>query len=331
VTLRRIPGERLHLAFRIVAAATLVAAFAQVTLGGVVRVTGSGLGCPDWPLCHGRIIPPFEFATLIEYSHRLSASALSVLMLSVVILAWVFYRSNRWVLIPSLLGLVLVVVAAALGGLTVLTELSWWVRLFHLGSAQAVVACMVIVLVAAWRTAEVFPHQSPVRGEANESARFNRLVITTIAGTFLLILSGSYIVGFGAGSSCATWPLCRGSLFPDGTAYAVHMGHRYIAALIGVLIIATAVSARLRSARQPEIGQAGIIVGVVFAAQLLLGAAIVWSGFTAQFKALHLSMATLVWMSLVLLATLVYIPHRLEITRGEGGLERMPELNGLTP
>ena len=54
----------------VVAALALLAAVGQVTLGGVVRLTDSGLGCPDWPLCHGKLIPPAEFHTLIEYSHR---------------------------------------------------------------------------------------------------------------------------------------------------------------------------------------------------------------------------------------------------------------------
>ena len=59
----------------------VLAAIAQVTLGGVVRVTGSGLGCPDWPLCYGQIVPPFQLDALIEYSHRLSGAILGVLVL----------------------------------------------------------------------------------------------------------------------------------------------------------------------------------------------------------------------------------------------------------
>ena len=143
----RAPGPKSLIAFRVLALASSVAALAQVTLGGVVRVTGSGLGCPDWPLCHGQLIPPFEFATLVEYTHRLSASALGVLVLATLVLAWVFLRNNRWALWPSAIGMVLVIVAAALGGATVLTELSWWVRLIHLAVAEGVVAAMVVATV----------------------------------------------------------------------------------------------------------------------------------------------------------------------------------------
>ena len=45
----------------------------QISLGGFVRVTGPGLGCPDWPLCYGKIIPPMNYHTLIEWGHRTSA------------------------------------------------------------------------------------------------------------------------------------------------------------------------------------------------------------------------------------------------------------------
>ena len=308
--------------------AALVAAFAQVTLGGIVRVTGSGLGCPDWPLCHGRIIPPLETATLIEYSHRLSASVLGVLVLAAAAMAWLFYRSNRWVLISSLLGLATVVVAGALGGATVLTELAWWVRLFHLGAAEMVVACMVIVLVVGWRPAQRLAAQGPA---VRESDRFNLLVLATGLGVLALILSGSYMVGSGAGASCATWPLCRGSLFPDGTPYAVHMGHRLLAAFVGLLIITTAASAWRRRVQRPEVGWAGLIVATLFAVQVIAGAGTVWAGFSSQMKAVHLSMASLSWMALVFLAALIYPPQRFGFRGAEARRGQVSGLERLTP
>ena len=324
---RRTPGRRIHLIFRAVAVAALIAAFTQVTLGGIVRVTGSGLGCPDWPLCHGQIIPPFEIDTLIEYTHRLSASVLSFLMLATAGMAWVYYRSNPWIVISSVAGLALVVIAAVLGGATVLTELAWWVRLIHLAVAEGVVAAMVIVSVAGWRT----PEQSSAQvSDTKEADGFNRLILTTIAGVFLLILSGSYMVGYGAGSSCATWPLCNGSLFPQGAPYAIHMGHRLLSALVGVLIIATVVAANSRRRQQPELRWAGMILATVFVIQIMVGAGTVWMGFASQMKAMHLSIATLVWIALMFLATLVYSRQRLPFRSVEPNPGRTSELEGLT-
>ena len=317
---------RVHLPFRIVATFAVFAAFGQVALGGVVRVTDSGLGCPDWPLCHGQIIPPFELTTLIEYSHRLSASVLVLLLLTVSIMALVSYRSNRLILAPSIAAMVLVLAAAVLGGVTVLTELVWWVVLFHLGIAELVVACTVVLSVVAWSGMRGSRDRAP---EGGESGRFNLLILATAIGVFLLILSGSYMVGYGAGSSCGTWPLCRGSLLPDGTPYAIHMGHRFVAALVGAMIVWTAVSARSRRGLRPELGWSGLGLALLFMAQIAVGAGTVLGGFAAEMKGLHLSLGTLVWMAVVLLAALVYVPQRVELMRLRSSTTPVSNLEGI--
>ncbi len=304
------PSSAARLAFRALAVAALIAAFAQVTLGGIVRVTGSGLGCPDWPLCHGQLIPPFDFATLIEYSHRLSASLLGLLVLAAAVVVLLRYRRNKWGMNAILTALALVIVAAALGGATVLTELAWWLRLLHLAIAEGVVAALVIAVVVSWRIgASASREASP-----DESAGIGKLMTAALAGVFLLILSGSYIVGAGYGSSCGTWPLCNGSLFPEGRPYIEHMAHRYFAVLVGVLVIAAAFSAWQKRIRMPGVGWSGLLLAIVFAAQILVGALTVWMGFTPEIKAIHLSMATLVWIALVFVAALARAPRRFEDT-----------------
>lgn len=306
---RRVPTRRMKRLFRSVAVASVLAGIAQVALGGVVRVTGSGLGCPDWPLCHGQIIPPFDTATLIEYSHRLSASMLMVLVLATTWLAWTYYRSDLRIVASALLGLGLVLVAAVLGGVTVLTELVWWVVLLHLGIAECAVACMVIVAFLGWRPSTEGERQA---GKNPSARRLNALVIASLAAAFVLVLSGSYMVGYGAGSSCGTWPLCRGSLLPGGTAYAIHMGHRFLTVLAGGLILVTAAAAWTRRALQPDLGWTSVTLCLLFGAQVLAGAFVVWTGFTAELKAAHLTLATLVWASLVLLSAAVYAPQRID-------------------
>ena len=300
----RTSGDKPDILFRVLAVAALVSAFAQVTLGGIVRVTGSGLGCPDWPLCHGQIIPPFEFATLLEYSHRLSASLLGVLVLATTLVVLLRYRSNRWGKSSVLTALGLVLIAAALGGATVLTELAWWLRLLHLGIAEAAVAALVITVIVSWRVG--LRQTGP---DAGMGAGRGKLVVAALIGVFLLILSGSYIVGVGYGSSCGTWPLCNGSLFPEGRAYIEHMSHRYFATIVGLLVLAVAYRAWQGRFQLSSLGRSGALLFVAFAAQILVGALTVWLGFTPEIKAIHLSMATLVWIALAFVATLAYVPR----------------------
>lgn len=293
--------------FRIVAVAAVIAAFGQVTLGGVVRVTDSGLGCPDWPLCYGQIIPPFSVPTMIEYSHRLSASVLSLFVAGTAVLAWLQFRENRVALVSAGAALVLVIVAAILGGVTVLTELEWWVVLFHLGIAELLLACLIVTAIAGWSGSR--EDTRPVVSRPSPTTQ--NLAIAAIAGAFMLILSGSYMVGYGAGTSCATWPLCRGSFWPsDAAAYLIHMGHRYIAALVGLVVLAAAWHVIRNLQDNPPARLAAVAVVLAFAIQIVIGAAVIWTKFGADFKAIHLSVATLVWAALVTMVGLIYLPQQ---------------------
>lgn len=300
------PGTAAGRAFRFLVIASLVSAVAQVTLGGVVRVTGSGLGCPDWPLCDGRVIPVYERTSIIEFTHRMVASILGLLTLSSAVLAWQYFRTELRILVPCLAGAVLVLVAALLGAAVVLTELSWWVRLIHLGIAEGVVACFVVAAVVSSRSEAA----SGVKARS-EDRRLNILMLASVVGVFALILSGSYMVGYGAGSSCATWPLCRGSLMPDGTAYAIHMGHRYLAAAIGLIVAAAAVAAWRRRASQPALGQVALLIVALLGIQTMIGAATVWAEFSTETRAAHLGGATLLWTAVVALTTVCYVPRGL--------------------
>ena len=304
----RTPSRRTDLIFRWAAIVTLLFALAQVTLGGVVRATGSGLGCPDWPLCHGQIIPPFQTDTLIEYSHRLTASSLGALMLITSGIVWLYYRRNNWMLGSAIAGLALVVAASLLGGATVLTELEWWLRLIHLALAEALAAALVVLILAGWRETGGAP-QSNAAFSANEerrARRFNFHVVATFAAVFLLMMYGSYMVGVGYGSSCATWPLCRGELLPRGAAFEVHMGHRYMSVIVGMMVLALAARAYVRGRERPALRWAAICTVALYGAQIVAGAAIIWASFGVAEKAAHLSMATLTWVALSFLCVLTY-------------------------
>ena len=142
--------------------ASVISAFALIILGGVVRVTGSGLGCGgDWPLCDGRLLPALTAADIIEYSHRLVASAIvGPLIIATAAVAWLRFRRERWLSISAAVAVVLLLLQGGLGGVTVLTELPGHIVAAHLALAQALLGCLLLILIAAYRR-PLFPPGHP--------------------------------------------------------------------------------------------------------------------------------------------------------------------------
>ena len=283
--------------YKVVALLSLVVSFIQIALGGFVRASESGLGCPDWPLCHGKIIPPFEFHTLIEYSHRLNGSLLGILVAVLLILCIMRYRRDKQLMLANYAAFTLVVSAGILGGITVITELAWWIRLIHLGIAQFLAACLMYITYkfAFDNLANDHSYLNPIR-----AWKWKKIFCVSLV--FLLIVSGSYMVGIGASSSCSSWPLCKGLSIPDGMSYQVHMGHRYISvvtlAFVGYISIELMIHAKgnklIKRVTHSALGLLGI--------QIILGAVTVWSGFSSHMKVTHLTVATLVWLSVILMS-----------------------------
>ena len=287
--------------FRYLTLATLVGVFALIVMGGVVRITDSGLGCPDWPLCHGRIIPPADAATLIEYSHRLLASVVGLLVLATLVVAWRRYRSRRLIFRPALFGLVMVIGQSALGGAAVLTELSSIVVMVHMAMAQALLACFALVCLDAWR------------GLSLPAARFDGRVMLLAAaavGVLLLILTGSYVALSGAAGACNQWPLCQGGkLFVASELPLIHVAHR-LASVVAVLLLGAVAWSSWRSPTQSDVRFMTLLALGIFGTQVLVGALTVWWGLPTALRAFHVALATLVWAALVTATLLPFTPAR---------------------
>lgn len=284
--------------FRRLAVVTALFAYLQIALGGIVRVSGSGLGCPDWPLCHGRPYPPADAHAIAEYSHRAVGSVTGVLIIATVVMAWIVFRKRRplvaWLASASLIG---VVGEGALGGVVVAQELSPWLVLVHLGLAMMIIGFLVATAVMSMPPSPGVPDPT-----------FRRLAILATAAMYVLLLTGSTVVASGADASCNSWPLCGNSFaFDFSGVNAFTMLHRGSVLVIGLLLLHV-LSTAVR--RWRSIDGMSVIAGAAMAAfvlQVAVGAGSAING-GAFFDGLHVALATLVWSG-VLAATVLAFPR----------------------
>ena len=309
--------------FRVLAWVTVASVYAMLVLGGVVRVTESGLGCgDDWPLCAGRWLPPLESKAIIEYAHRVAASFLvGPLIVATFIGAWLRYRREPWIIWPAAIAVVLVIIQALLGGLTVTTELSGHVVMTHLAVAELTLACCVLLAVMAHRGGM---RESPAPWATGKTRFFPPLALAAAVALFLLLLSGSYLTNTASATwACNQWPLCTnewGGVFPGGKLALIHMVHRYVALVAGLFIIyalhlgfrrpstGSGQAAGSGQRQPPVIRWLSMTALALFAAQVLAGAGVIWAGFGSdvEVRALHLALASGVWGATVAVVTFAY-------------------------
>ncbi len=106
-----------------------------IALGGIVCATESGAGCPDWPGCYGRIIPPPQVNAVIEYTHRFVAGITTPLILAAAWFSWRRARTIRWLVRPLLVAIPFLFAVIVFGAFAVLTGLYRPVAVLDLGSA----------------------------------------------------------------------------------------------------------------------------------------------------------------------------------------------------
>jgi heme o synthase len=274
--------------FRRLAVSTIAATFVLIAVGGLVRATDSGLGCPDWPRCFGRLVPPAEFHAWVEHSHRLVASVVMVLVALLVVAAW-RTGQDRVVRRAAVAALVLVLVQAMIGAFVVWWKLEAESVTLHLAAALALVALLIGIDFRA--------RHGPRRRDGQDRG-FVRLVAAGTGLTYLQMLVGSTVTGYHAGLA---YPL--NVLLPDlGPSVArIQLAHRSLAVLVGALVVATWVAARRTQRAHPTVTRlAGYAAGLV-AVQIGLGLANVANRLSALTVVPHLAVGALLWGTMVAL------------------------------
>jgi protoheme IX farnesyltransferase len=295
-----------------------------IVLGGVVRITGSGMGCGDhWPLCDGQWFPPLDLPTLIEIGHRWVAVLVSLVVLALTAVVWRKPRAESNLREPATLAGGLLILQVLLGAVTVKLELPAGVVITHFANAMALLA---VLLVTALRSSARTDQQAPTAPAESSRHPDHGLVVATAGLGLVVILFGAQVANFGAGLLCLGFPLCNGALLPAPSALAtLPWAHR----LLAFLFLALVVTLNLRLSVAPD--ETGLrlrrIAGLALALtviQIGVAAAMVLRLLPPSLRALHLFVGTGLWASLV---ALVYYSARAQrVSRIPGELPRAPGL-----
>ncbi len=298
--------------FAKLAVAAAVATYVLVALGGLVRATDSGLGCPDWPLCFGDWLPPADLHAWIEHTHRLVAALFVGPLVAAIGLVTVFShrRRDRPLLAAAVVAGALVIVQSLLGAAVVLERLAPALVTAHLGMALVVLAAVIFIGERAAR--------GPMPDAAG-SSRVTFLIAATALALFAQMLLGSWVTGQGAGLAYPDVPLMNGELVPAvmTEGQAIHLAHRALSVLVAGLVALTAIAVwRATDARLPRRLAAGLVVLTVM--QIILGGANVISRLSALFVVPHLAVGAALWgLSVWLLLS----SRRLEPAWGRRGVQ----------
>ncbi|MFN8589721.1 MAG: COX15/CtaA family protein [Candidatus Eisenbacteria bacterium] len=290
------PSPRAH---RMVArTATLTASlmFLLIVVGSIVRTTGSGLSCPDWPLCHGQLIPPMQFNILMEWGHRLLALLVGLLLLGTV--GAIAFRAETRARYGGLaaLAVALYFSQALLGALTVWKLLDPSVVSGHLAVGLLLFATLVTTATLA---------HAEAGDAASEAVRPAGLLplfaLATVLVWFQAVLGGMVSTNH-ASLACPDWPTCNGEWFPRLTGLVgLQVAHRYGAYLLTLVLLTVAVSAERTG--DTAIRWLGRLAGRLVLLQVAIGVGNVLLGVPVWVSALHLGNAAAI-LAVMLVATL---------------------------
>ncbi|MDQ3492210.1 MAG: heme o synthase [Chloroflexota bacterium] len=311
---------------------TVVATFILVVIGAITRGTGSGLGCPDWPLCYGQLLPPLgDDAAWIEWSHRTWAATVGLLVVAVAFVALRHHRGDRSLVLASMGAVALTGFQAWLGKITVETgNAGEWVTA-HLATAMVLLVLLTFVAIRSQ-----YP-RSLARG--GDSQRLTLVLAFTSASVYALLLFGSHVTATGAALVYLDWPFFQGELLPlfaaDPAVAALQMSHflhRFVAAVVAVIVGWAFILVWRATRRDRATGLGGaqgrqILLGLVgtatalYAVQIIVGALQIFTRLAPWAVALHLALGALIWALLAAATMISYYEARTssQLRPGDGG------------
>ncbi|HEX7167134.1 MAG TPA: COX15/CtaA family protein [Acidimicrobiales bacterium] len=274
-------------AFSQVTLAALVSLSAIVVSGGAVRLTESGLGCPDWPTCaEGRVVAPLEYHAMVEFVNR-TVTGLVSLAVIVAVLGSLFRVPRRRDLVVLSLGLVAGVAGqVVLGGLVVMSDLWPPLVMGHFVLSMVLLANATVLHDRATK---------PDDGEDRlavgpEHARLGRLTLWAAA---LVIFLGTVVTGSGPHSGSHEGEIIERLPFAVGDVARLHGGSVW---LFLALAVFTVESVR-RAGAPPDVVRRGIVLLAALVTQAVVGYAQYVTGVPVLLVGIHIAGAVAVWLA----------------------------------
>jgi cytochrome c oxidase assembly protein subunit 15 len=237
--------------------------FLAVAMGALVCATGSGASCPTWPGCRpNEIAPPWALSPLIEFTHRVVAVTSGPLVLAAAAVSTRLHGPNRWVRILPWVALAGALAAGAFGRVAVLSVLPTGLGALDLFCALIAMTAMGVAAVLVATPAPQAPSRS---GAELAPVRVRRLAATSLAVVIVMHVTGIFAAGPHSYTRCLGWPiwaLIDNDLHP--WLQDIRLG---LAVLAAVLVVFTAIAA----GRDQRLRGWGILIGALFAAEMVLG------------------------------------------------------------
>jgi len=268
------------------AVAALVALTAIVATGAAVRLSGSGLGCPDWPRCYGHLYPPLRTHALIEFSNRVVSGFVGVVVALVTLGAWRRRPFRRDLLLLAAALPLGVVAQAVLGGYTVENKLAPGFVMAHFALSMVI---LVPAAALAWRAREQAP-------ELDGDRRSVWAVRALLPLASIVIFAGTATTAAGPHSGGATGQQIKRLHFEgaDTLNWTVHV-HGALAFAFGILAVAVWVLLERRQA-PAQARRAMSWLCVLIAVQGVVGAVQYETHLPTELVWLHVILASLSWL-----------------------------------
>jgi cytochrome c oxidase assembly protein subunit 15 len=277
--------------FRILAYATLVALTLIVLTGAAVRLTDSGLGCPDWPRCYGKALPPLSTHALIEFGNRAISGIVGVLTVVTAVLAFTrrpFRRDLAWLALSLPLG---VVAQAVLGGFTVREHLAPGFVMAHFSLSMII---LIGAVALAWRS-RYAPGERPRC--TDRTMVWSVRALAPLGAITIVLGTAATAAGPHAGGSTGQRIHRLHFKGADTLQWMVNQ-HATIAAIFGVAVVGAWLLLRRRGSVDRAL-EPLTVLGVLMAAQGLVGSVQYELHLPSDMVWVHVTLATLAWLVLL--------------------------------